>query len=79
MEMKEATPVPNFLRVSGHRANLDYRGLLRVCRRCQREGHIKAACNVPILHPLRRFRPRLRQIRFWLRTLRGGPRDGGLH
>lgn len=47
MEMKEATPVPNFLRVSGHRATFDYRGLRRVCRRCQREGHIKAACNVP--------------------------------
>ncbi|KAG0427004.1 hypothetical protein HPB47_025919 [Ixodes persulcatus] len=47
MEMKESTPVPNFLRVSGHRATFDYRGLRRVCRRCQREGHIKAACNVP--------------------------------
>ncbi|KAG0420542.1 hypothetical protein HPB47_003439 [Ixodes persulcatus] len=47
MEMKEATPVPNFLRVSGHRATFDYRGPRHVCRRCQREGHIKAACNVP--------------------------------
>ncbi|KAG0441993.1 hypothetical protein HPB47_015798 [Ixodes persulcatus] len=47
MAMKESTSVPNFLRVSGHRATFDYRGLRRVCRRCQREGHIKAACNVP--------------------------------
>ncbi|KAG0424056.1 hypothetical protein HPB47_000188 [Ixodes persulcatus] len=47
MEMKESTPVPNFLRVSGHRATFDYRGLKRVCRRCQQEGHLKAACNVP--------------------------------
>ncbi|KAG0428791.1 hypothetical protein HPB47_024242 [Ixodes persulcatus] len=47
IEMKEATPVPNFFRVSGHRATFDYRGLRRVCRRCQWEGHIKAACNVP--------------------------------
>ncbi|KAG0418282.1 hypothetical protein HPB47_004986 [Ixodes persulcatus] len=39
MEMKESTPVPNFLRVSGHRATFDYRGLKR--------GHLKAACNVP--------------------------------
>ncbi|KAG0410179.1 hypothetical protein HPB47_012694 [Ixodes persulcatus] len=47
MEMKESTPVPNFLRVSGHRATFDYRGPKRVCRRCQQEGHLKAACNVP--------------------------------
>ncbi|KAG0417634.1 hypothetical protein HPB47_005438 [Ixodes persulcatus] len=47
MEMKESTPVPNFLRVSGHQATFDYRGLKRVCRRCQQEGHLKAACNVP--------------------------------
>ncbi|KAG0443428.1 hypothetical protein HPB47_014933 [Ixodes persulcatus] len=40
MEIKESTPVPNFLRVSGHRATFDYRGL-------KREGHLKAACNVP--------------------------------
>ncbi|KAG0415820.1 hypothetical protein HPB47_007006 [Ixodes persulcatus] len=47
MEMKESTPVPNFLRVSGHRATFDYRGLTRVCRSCQQEDHLKAACNVP--------------------------------
>ncbi|KAG0416269.1 hypothetical protein HPB47_006561 [Ixodes persulcatus] len=47
MEMKESASVPNFLRVSGHRATFVYRGLKRVCRRCQREGHLKAACNVP--------------------------------
>ncbi|KAG0438959.1 hypothetical protein HPB47_016798 [Ixodes persulcatus] len=43
----ESTPVPNFLRASGHRATFDYRGLKRVCRRCQQEGHLKAACNAP--------------------------------
>ncbi|KAG0436801.1 hypothetical protein HPB47_017750, partial [Ixodes persulcatus] len=47
IKMKEAAPVPNFLRVSGHRATFHYRGLRRVCRRCQREGHIKVACHVP--------------------------------
>ncbi|KAG0427792.1 hypothetical protein HPB47_025173 [Ixodes persulcatus] len=47
MEMKESSPVPNFLRASGHRATFDYRGLKRVCRRCQQEGHLKAACNAP--------------------------------
>ncbi|KAG0441165.1 hypothetical protein HPB47_016026 [Ixodes persulcatus] len=42
MEMKEANPLPNFLRVAGHRATFDYRGLKRVCRRCRQEGHIRA-------------------------------------
>ncbi|CAN7944185.1 unnamed protein product, partial [Ixodes hexagonus] len=45
MEMRESNPVPNFLRVAGHRATFDYRGIRRVCRRCLREGHIKAACT----------------------------------
>ncbi|KAG0441240.1 hypothetical protein HPB47_016002 [Ixodes persulcatus] len=47
MKMKDSTPVANFLRVSGHRATFDYRGLRRACGRCQREGHIKAACSMP--------------------------------
>ncbi|KAG0416417.1 hypothetical protein HPB47_006431 [Ixodes persulcatus] len=45
--MKKSTPVPTFLRVSGHRATFYYRSLKRVCPRCQQEGHLKAACNVP--------------------------------
>ncbi|KAM7297287.1 hypothetical protein ISCGN_022440 [Ixodes scapularis] len=45
MEMKEANPLPNFLRVAGHRATFDYRGLKRVCRRCRREGHVRAQCT----------------------------------
>ncbi|CAN7989568.1 unnamed protein product [Ixodes hexagonus] len=45
MEMKESDPVPNFLRVGGHRATFDYRGIKRVCRRCRGEGHIRANCT----------------------------------
>ncbi|XP_042149664.1 translation initiation factor IF-2-like [Ixodes scapularis] len=45
MEMKEANPLPNFLRVAGHRATFDYRGLKRVCRRCRQEGHVWAQCT----------------------------------
>ncbi|KAG0440344.1 hypothetical protein HPB47_016320 [Ixodes persulcatus] len=55
MEMKEANPLPNFLRVAGHRATFDYRGLKRVCRRCRQEGHVRAQCTTGyILRPLRR-------------------------
>ncbi|CAN7942381.1 unnamed protein product, partial [Ixodes hexagonus] len=45
MEMKESDPVPNFLRVGGHRATFDYRGIKRVCRRCRGEVHIRANCT----------------------------------
>ncbi|KAG0410942.1 hypothetical protein HPB47_011945 [Ixodes persulcatus] len=45
MEMKEANPLPNFLRVASHRATFDYRGLKRVCRRCRQEGHVRAQCT----------------------------------
>ncbi|KAG0444042.1 hypothetical protein HPB47_014249 [Ixodes persulcatus] len=44
-EMKEANPLPNFLRVAGHRASFDYRGLKRVCRHCRQEGHVRAQCT----------------------------------
>ncbi|KAG0413456.1 hypothetical protein HPB47_009396 [Ixodes persulcatus] len=47
MEMKEATPVPNFLRVSGRRATFDYRGLRRICRRC----HGRATSKRPAMCP----------------------------
>lgn len=45
IEMLEANPVPNFLRVNGHRVTLNYRGMKMVCRRCRKEGHFKAACK----------------------------------
>ncbi|CAN7976192.1 unnamed protein product, partial [Ixodes persulcatus] len=45
MEMRDSNPVPNFLRIAGHRATFDYRGIRRVCRRCHQEGHFKAACK----------------------------------
>ncbi|KAG0428232.1 hypothetical protein HPB47_024752 [Ixodes persulcatus] len=34
IEMKESDPVPNFLRIGGHRASYYYPGIKRVCLRC---------------------------------------------
>nr|XP_054925842.1 uncharacterized protein LOC126529466 [Dermacentor andersoni] len=45
MEMSTTTPVPNYLRVSGHRVTFDYRGLQRVCRRCGSSDHYRAQCT----------------------------------
>ncbi|KAH6938226.1 hypothetical protein HPB50_007812 [Hyalomma asiaticum] len=45
IEMNAANPVPNYLRISGHRATFDYRGLQRVCRRCGSSGHLRAQCT----------------------------------
>ncbi|KAH7941045.1 hypothetical protein HPB49_009505 [Dermacentor silvarum] len=45
MEMSSTAPVPNYLRVSGHRVALDYRGLERVCRRCGSSDHYRAQCT----------------------------------
>ncbi|KAM7308212.1 hypothetical protein ISCGN_011846 [Ixodes scapularis] len=45
MKMKEDNPVPNFARIAGYRVTFDYRGLVRVCRRCKKEGHFKAQCT----------------------------------
>lgn len=43
--MKEGNPLPNFLRVAGHMATFDYRGVKRICRRCRQEGHYRAQCT----------------------------------
>ncbi|KAG0412163.1 hypothetical protein HPB47_010702 [Ixodes persulcatus] len=40
-------------------------------------GPHQGGLQCALLHPLRRFWPRLRRMRGRLRTLRGGPRDGG--
>ncbi|KAH7959910.1 hypothetical protein HPB49_014819 [Dermacentor silvarum] len=42
MEMSTTTPVPNYLRVSGHRVTFEYHGLQRVCRRCGSSDHYRA-------------------------------------
>ncbi|XP_077537060.1 uncharacterized protein LOC144149366 [Haemaphysalis longicornis] len=47
MRMKEDNPVPNYIRVAGHRAVFDYPGVRRVCRRCRQEGHISTECSAP--------------------------------
>ncbi|KAG0435890.1 hypothetical protein HPB47_018261 [Ixodes persulcatus] len=41
MEMWDSNPVPDFLRIAGHRATFDYRGIRRVCHRCYQEGHLR--------------------------------------
>ncbi|KAH6945480.1 hypothetical protein HPB50_008719 [Hyalomma asiaticum] len=47
MDMRSDNPLPNFARVSGHRATFEYRGVRRLCRCCNLEGHIRAQCDTP--------------------------------
>ncbi|KAH7939598.1 hypothetical protein HPB52_014808 [Rhipicephalus sanguineus] len=47
MDMRLENPLPNFARVEGHRATFEYRGVRRLCRRCNQEGHFKAQCDTP--------------------------------
>ncbi|KAH7939415.1 hypothetical protein HPB52_012233 [Rhipicephalus sanguineus] len=47
MDMRLENPLPNFARVGGHRATFEYRGVRRLCRRCNQEGHFKAQCDTP--------------------------------
>ncbi|KAH7944578.1 hypothetical protein HPB52_021395 [Rhipicephalus sanguineus] len=47
MDMRLQNPLPNFARVGGHRATFEYRGVRRLCRRCNQEGHFKAQCDTP--------------------------------
>ncbi|KAH6919660.1 hypothetical protein HPB50_029352 [Hyalomma asiaticum] len=47
MDMMSDNPLPNFAQVSGHRATFEYRGMRRLCRRCNLEGHIRAQCDAP--------------------------------
>ncbi|KAH7982028.1 hypothetical protein HPB52_002677 [Rhipicephalus sanguineus] len=47
MDVRLENPFPNFARVGGHRATFEYRGVRRLCRRCNLEGHFKAQCDTP--------------------------------
>lgn len=47
IEMKPGSPVPNYLKVAGHRITCDYKGMQRVCRRCGSSGHFRMNCNAP--------------------------------
>lgn len=40
-------PAPNFLTIQGHTAMLEYRGMRRVCVKCNEEGHVAANCTTP--------------------------------
>ncbi|KAH7939808.1 hypothetical protein HPB52_017674 [Rhipicephalus sanguineus] len=46
MDMRLENPLPNFARVGGHRATFEYRGVRRLCHRCNL-GHFKAQCDTP--------------------------------
>ncbi|KAH7969668.1 hypothetical protein HPB52_020998 [Rhipicephalus sanguineus] len=56
MYMRLENPLPNFARVGGHRATFEYRGVRRLCRRCNQEGYFKAQCDNPALRQVRRLR-----------------------
>ncbi|KAH7957933.1 hypothetical protein HPB51_028081 [Rhipicephalus microplus] len=47
IDMRPENPLPNFARVGGHRATFEYRGVRRLCRRCNQEGHFRAQCETP--------------------------------
>lgn len=47
MRIKEDNPVPNYIRVAGHRAVFDYPGVRWVCWRCRQAGHISTDCSAP--------------------------------
>ncbi|XP_065307978.1 uncharacterized protein [Dermacentor albipictus] len=47
MEMCTTNPVPNYLRVSGHRVKFDYHGIRSVCHRCGSSDHCHAQCTAP--------------------------------
>nr|XP_050032241.1 uncharacterized protein LOC126528391 [Dermacentor andersoni] len=47
IEMKPGSPVPNYLKVAGHRVTCDYKGMQRVCRRCGSSGHFRVQCTAP--------------------------------
>lgn len=40
-------PIPNFLSVLGCRVQCEYKGVKRVCSRCEVEGHIGRECKTP--------------------------------
>lgn len=41
IEMKPGSPLPNYLKVAGHRITCDYKGMQRVCRRYGSSGHFR--------------------------------------
>lgn len=46
-KLEMTKPAPNFLNIQGHRAMLEYRGMRRVCGKCNEEGHVAANCTTP--------------------------------
>ncbi|KAH7945557.1 hypothetical protein HPB49_012886 [Dermacentor silvarum] len=46
-KLEMTKPAPNFLTIQGYRAMLEYRGMRRVCGKCNEEGHVAANCPTP--------------------------------
>lgn len=48
-------PVPNIITVCGFEVPVTYRGVIIQCRRCLREGHLKAGCTTPFCDRCKSF------------------------
>ncbi|KAH7958597.1 hypothetical protein HPB49_003175 [Dermacentor silvarum] len=46
--MEMAWPVPNLLRVGDRVVQCEYKGVARLCRRCNLKGHHAVACETPL-------------------------------
>lgn len=55
VEMDMVKPVPNIITVCGFSVPVTYRGVVIQCRRCLREGHVKAECTTPFCDRCKSF------------------------
>ncbi|KAL1415264.1 hypothetical protein MTO96_029534 [Rhipicephalus appendiculatus] len=47
VKIEMSKPVPNFATIAGHRVMFEYRGMRRVCARCNEVGDMATACTEP--------------------------------
>ncbi|KAK8784546.1 hypothetical protein V5799_009089 [Amblyomma americanum] len=47
IRMEMSRPVPNLLKVADKTVQCEYEGVVRVCRKCEVEGHLSATCTAP--------------------------------
>lgn len=47
IRMRMRRPVPNFLKIGAYNVMVTYAGVVRLCRRCNGEGHVASACATP--------------------------------
>lgn len=55
VDLEMARPVPNLITVCGFTVPAVYKGVVIQCRRCSREGHLKAACTTPFCERCKNF------------------------